>query len=102
MAFDRADSGAHYRDHPFRLGDARGVLRAEIWEPYDHVESWDHEPLKALAAGLGLECVVLPSAAGMWMPGRTVPIVFYQRESNYWPNIEAGLAGILEELPRPS
>jgi len=105
-AFDKGrptvEGGRNYREHPFIVADRKGALRAEIWEPGEHVEGGDHGPLKALAAGLGLECVVLPSALGMWVPGRTVPIVFYQRQSSYRPNIEAAIERMVQELPGPS
>jgi hypothetical protein len=85
-------------DQSFILGDHRGAIRADIWEPYDHVESWDHGPLKALARDLGLECVILPATMGMWHPGRTVPVVFYQSESNHRPAIEAAIDRMVQEL----
>jgi hypothetical protein len=87
-----------YCDHGFTLGDARRALRAEVWEPYDHVERWDHGALKALAARLHLECVILPATMGMWFPGRSVPVLFYQRQSSYRPIIEAAIERMVQEL----
>jgi hypothetical protein len=101
LALDRscgADGSAHYRDHPFELADARGAFRAEIWEPSLIAAERDHGFLKALAGGLDLECVLLPATMGMWFPGRTVPVVFYQRESIYRAGIEAAIERMMQEL----
>jgi hypothetical protein len=104
MAFDRTrhavDGGAHCRKHPFTLGDARGAHRAEVWEPYDHIAHRDHGFLKALAGDLDIKCVTLPATMGMWFPGRTVPIVFYQRQGIYRPKIEAAIDQMVQELSR--
>jgi hypothetical protein len=106
MAFDRSrqtvDGGAHYREHPFIVADPKGALRAEIWEPYGDIAHRDHGFLKALAGGLDLECVILPATIGMWHPGRTVPVVFYQRQSIYRSNIEAAIERMVKELPSSS
>jgi hypothetical protein len=106
MAFDRkrqtVDGGAHCREHPFTLADRKGALRAEVWEPYDDIAHRDHGFLKALAADLALECVILPATMGMWHPGRTVPAVFYQRQSSYRPKIEAAIERMVQKLPRLS
>jgi hypothetical protein len=67
---------------------------------YDHVESWDHSPLKALASDLGLECAILPKELGMWVPGETVPVVFYQSENSHRPAIEAAIERMMKELSR--
>jgi hypothetical protein len=102
---ETAEAGRYvedWSDQCFALSDARGAIRADIWEPYDHVESWDHGPLKALAGDLDLECVILPKELGMRFTGRTVPIVFYQRQSNYRPNIEAAIERMLQELKSTS
>jgi hypothetical protein len=99
LAYDRERAAVGgYHDHPFWLGDARGAHRAEIWEPSDPVAHRDHGFLKALAGDLGLECVILPATMGMWHPGRTVPVLFYQRQSSYRPNIEAAIERMVQEL----
>jgi hypothetical protein len=100
MGLRMIGGGAHCQDHPFTLGDAGGALRVEVWEPYDDIEHRDHGPLKALAGALDLKCAILPKELGMWFPGRTVPIVFYQRQSSYRPNIEAAIERMAQELSR--
>jgi hypothetical protein len=93
-------AGERLRDHPFALGDTRGALTVEVCEPYDDIAHRDRGFLEALAGRLDLECAMLPKELGMWFPGRTVPIVFYQRQGSYRPNIEAAIERMVQELGR--
>jgi hypothetical protein len=89
-------------DHDFTMvpHHARwGRVELYGWEPY-WPPSDGGARLQAAADALGLKCAILPKELGMWFPGRTVPIVFYQRQGSYRPNIEAAIDRMVQELDR--
>jgi hypothetical protein len=87
-------------DHDFTMVPhraRRGRVELYGWEPY-WPPSDGGAGLQAAAGALDLKCAILPKELGMWFPGRTVPIVFYQRQGIYRPNIEAAIDRMVQEL----
>jgi hypothetical protein len=89
-------------DHDFTMiphHARRGRVELYGWEPY-WPPSDGGARLQAAADALGLKCAILPKELGMWFPGRTVPIVFYQRQGIYRSGIETAIVRMLQELGR--
>jgi hypothetical protein len=91
-------------DHDFTMVPhraRRGRVELYGWEPY-WPPSDGGAGLQAAADALGLKCAILPKELGMWFPGRTVPVLFYQRQGSYRPKIEAAIERMVQELHRLS
>ena len=87
-------------DHDFSMVPhraRRGRVELYGWEPY-WPPSDGGARLQAAAGALDLKCAILPKELGMWFPGRTVPIVLYQRQGSYRTGIETAIVKMLQEL----